>query len=259
MTAVQIILITLVAYLKMTDFVTFQFFASNTIVCGWLVGLIMGDAATGLYVGATLQLMSMGVVAVGGSSMPDYPIAAIVATAIACSTGRGMEAGLAIGLPVAMLGVNFDVIYKIFNGFLMHKEMSLIEEGKFQSFLNVVKISPLFYGLCSALPVFLCVAVGPTVVNAVLDFMPAWFTTGLSIAGGVLPGVGMAMLLMYMPFSKYWSFLIIGFVLMAYLNVPVLGVGAVGLAAAYEVYKKEMRAATAPAGAASSLGDLEDE
>ena len=142
----------------------------------------MGDAATGLYIGATLQLMSMGVVAVGGSSMPDYPVAAIIATAIACSTGRGMEAGLAIGLPVAMLGVNFDVIYKIFNGFLMHKEMSLIEEGKFKSFLSLVKVSPLFYGLCSALPVFLCVAIGPTVVNAVLDFMPAWFTTGLSVA-----------------------------------------------------------------------------
>lgn len=113
MTAVQIILITLVAYWKMTDTVTLQLFAFNTIVCGWLVGLIMGDVATGLYIGATLQLMSMGVVAVGGSSMPDYPVAAIIATAIACSTGRGMEAGLAIGLPVAMLGVNFDVIYKI--------------------------------------------------------------------------------------------------------------------------------------------------
>ena len=140
MTAVQIILITLVAYWKMTDTNTLQLFAFNTIICGWLVGLIMGDVATGLYIGATLQLMSMGVVAVGGSSMPDYPVAAIIATAIACSTGRGMEAGLAIGLPVAMLGVNFDVIYKIFNGFLMHKEMSLIEEGKFKSFLNVVKI-----------------------------------------------------------------------------------------------------------------------
>ena len=77
MTAVQIILITLVAYWKMTDTVTLQLFAFNTIVCGWLVGLIMGDAATGLYIGATLQLMSMGVVAVGGSSMPDYPVAAI--------------------------------------------------------------------------------------------------------------------------------------------------------------------------------------
>lgn len=111
MTTVQILLITLIAYWKMTDTVTLQLFAFNTIICGWLVGLVMGDPATGLTIGATLQLMSMGVVAVGGSSMPDYPVAAIIATAIACSTGRGMEAGLAIGLPVAMLGVNFDVIY----------------------------------------------------------------------------------------------------------------------------------------------------
>ena len=175
MTVIQIVLITLIAYWKMTDTVTLQLFAFNTIVCGWLVGLVMGDPATGLYIGATMQLMSMGVVAVGGSSMPDYPVAAIIATAIACSTGRGMEAGLAIGIPVAMLGVNFDVIYKIFNGFLMHKEMSLIENGKFASFLRLVKVSPVFYGLCSALPVFLCVAIGPTVVNALLDFMPAWF------------------------------------------------------------------------------------
>ena len=58
--------------------------------------------------------------------------------------------------------------------------------------------------------------------------MPTWFTTGLSIAGGLLPGVGMAMLLMYMPLNKYWSFLIVGFVLAAYLSVPTLGIGAVG-------------------------------
>ena len=186
MTTVQILLITLIAYWKMTDTVTLQLFAFNTIICGWLVGLVMGDPATGLTIGATLQLMSMGVVAVGGSSMPDYPVAAIIATAIACSTGRGMEAGLAIGLPVAMLGVNFDVIYKIFNGFLEQKEVSLIEEGKFNSFLRLVKVSPIFYGLCSAVPVFLCVAIGPSIVNAILDFMPTWFTTGLSIAGGEL-------------------------------------------------------------------------
>ena len=171
-----------------------------------------------------------------------------------------MEAGLAIGLPVALLGVNFDVIYKIFNGFLAHKEVSLIEEGKFNSFLRLVKVSPIFYGLCSAVPVFLCVAIGPSIVNAILDFMPTWFTTGLSIAGGLLPGVGMAMLLMYMPLNKYWSFLIVGFVLAAYLSVPTLGIGAVGLAAAYEVYKKGLATATATAPAGASFGgELEDE
>ncbi|MCI8270876.1 MAG: PTS sugar transporter subunit IIC [Erysipelotrichaceae bacterium] len=256
LSVIQIILITLIAYLKMTDTVTLQIAAFNTLICGWLTGLVVGDPETGLYIGATMQLMSMGVVAVGGSSMPDYPIAAIIATTIAATTGQGMEAGLAIGLPVAMLGVNFDVIYKIFNGFLMRKEIALIEEGKFQSALNVIKISPVFYGLCSAIPVLVCVVAGPSLVNTILDFMPAWFTTGLTIAGGVLPGVGMAMLLMYMPVNKYWSFLLVGFVLAAYLSVPVLGIAAVGLAAAYEIYKSKMNAGTASVGAA---GGLEDE
>lgn len=75
----QIVFITLIAYLKMTDTVTTQLFAFNTIICGWLTGLVVGDPTTGLSIGATMQLMSMGVVAVGGSSMPDYPIAAIIA------------------------------------------------------------------------------------------------------------------------------------------------------------------------------------
>lgn len=222
----QIVFITLIAYLKMTDTVTTQLFAFNTIICGWLTGLVVGDPTTGLSIGATMQLMSMGVVAVGGSSMPDYPIAAIIATTIAVTTGKG-------------------------------KETSLIEEGKFQSALNMIKISPVFYGLCSAVPVLVCIVAGPTVVNAILDFMPAWFTTGLTIAGGVLPGVGMAMLLMYMPLGKYWSFLLVGFVLAAYLKVPVLGIAAIGLAGAYEIYKNQMKAGTAAAGAVA--GGLEDE
>lgn len=252
---IQIILITLIAYLKMTDTVTTQLFAFNTIVVGWLTGLVCNNPALGLQIGATLQLMSMGVVAVGGSSMPDYPVAAIIATAIACATGRGMEAGLAIALPVAMLGVNFDVIYKIFNGFLMRKEVALAEQGKFKQMLNVIKISPVFYGLCSAIPVFICLVAGPTIVDAILNFMPAWFTNGLTIAGNMLPAVGLSMLLMYMPLNKYWSFLLVGFMLTTYFSAPVLCVAGIGLAAAYEIYKSKVHGATAVAAG----GDLEDE
>ena len=65
------------------------------------------------------------------------------------------------------------------------------------------------------------------------------------------------MLLMYMPLGKYWSFLLVGFVLAAYLKVPVLGIAAIGLAGAYEIYKNQMKAGTAAAGAVA--GGLEDE
>lgn len=254
---IQILLITAVAYLKMTDTMTTQLFAFNTIICGWVTGLICGDANTGLMIGATMQLMSMGVVAVGGSSMPDYPIAAIIGTTIAITTGKGMEAGLAIGLPVAMLGVNFDVIYKIFNGFLMRKEQNLAQKGEFNKMLNIIRISPIFYGLCSAIPVLIAITLGTTVVNDVLEFMPKWFTDGLTIAGGLLPAVGLSMLLMYMPTKKYWSFLLVGFVLAAYLKVPVLGVAAVGLAAAYEIFKNQVHSTSKSA--MNVAGGLEDE
>ena len=139
----QIVFITLIAYLKMTDTVTTQLFAFNTIICGWLTGLVVGDPTTGLSIGATMQLMSMGVVAVGGSSMPDYPIAAIMRQRLRLQQEKAWSRSCHRSSGCHAWG-NFDVIYKIFNGFLMRKETSLIEEGKFQSALNMIKISPVF-------------------------------------------------------------------------------------------------------------------
>ena len=66
----QIVFITLIAYLKMTDTVTTQLFAFNTIICGWLTGLVVGDPTTGLSIGATMQLMSMGAVSYTHLTLP---------------------------------------------------------------------------------------------------------------------------------------------------------------------------------------------
>ena len=110
MTAVQIILITLVAYWKMTDTNTLQLFAFNTIICGWLVGLIMGDLKTGLYIGATLQLMTLGISSFGGASVPDYQTAALVGSYIAISTKQDASIGITLAIPVAMLMVQLDVL-----------------------------------------------------------------------------------------------------------------------------------------------------
>ena len=45
--------------------------------------------------------MSLGVAAIGGSSVPDYGVATIIACAFAKTTGQGPEVGLTIGLPWA--------------------------------------------------------------------------------------------------------------------------------------------------------------
>lgn len=61
----------------------------------------------------------------------------------------------------------------------------------------------------------------------------AWFERGISVIGGILPAVGFALLLSYMNIKKYWMFLLLGFVLFAYLNLPTLGLAFIGTVVAY--------------------------
>lgn len=68
-------------------------------------------------------------------------------------------------------------------------------------------------------------------------------TDGLSIAAGMLPVVGIGMLMRYMPVKKFLPFILIGFVLSAYLSMPVLGIAIVGFAAAFWYFTTEMKKA----------------
>ena len=52
---------------------------------------------------------------------------------------------------------------------------------------------------------------GENIVNTLVEKMPEWLTGGLSVAGGLLPAVGIAILLRYLPVKKYISYLLIGF------------------------------------------------
>ncbi|MEF2783671.1 MAG: PTS sugar transporter subunit IIC [Clostridium sp.] len=239
MSVFQIILITLLAAWKKIDQKGPQIFIYNTVFWGALAGLIMGDVLTGLTIGATFQLMSLGVAAIGGTSVPDYQIGAIISIAIAVSTGKGVEAGIAVGLPVAMLAVQLDVLGNIAHGVFVRKAQVYAQQQKWSSFNMMYVICILITGLTTGLPTFLAVAFGDVLVTSIINAMPAWFTGGLSLAGKILPVVGFAVLLRYMPVKKNIEYLLIGFVFAAYLKVPVLGVAIIGAALAFKLYKDE--------------------
>lgn len=119
----------------------------------------------------------------------------------------------------------------------------------------------MIFALSTGLPTALCVLFGDAIVNVILKSVPVWFTNGLSIAGNMLPVVGIALLLQVMPAKKYLSMLMIGFVFSAYLNVPMLGVSIIGLAIAYYFFTTQVNKAPAAVaeGAAIEEGDDWDE
>ena len=109
-----------------------QIITDNYMFYAVLVGAVMGDPKTALIVGASIQLMSLGVAAIGGSSVPNYGMAAVVATALTIHTGQDMSVGIAVGIAAGALGVQMDVIAKILNGFVVRKAQKYCMENKFK-------------------------------------------------------------------------------------------------------------------------------
>lgn len=105
--------------------------------------------------------------------------------------------------------------------------------------MRVLWIGPLLFGLSTAIPTAIAVFFGAPVVNWILNAVPKWVTLGLQVAGGMLPVVGIAILLRYMPVKNYFMYLVIGFVAAAYLKMPVLGVALLGAGFAYELFRRK--------------------
>ena len=216
-----------------------QFFTSKVVI-GFILGLVFGDVTTGLYLGGTLQLMSMGVVGLAGASVPNYTVATLVAVPIAIAAGGSYEAGLAIGIPVAMLYVQLDIIHKILNGIVARWSQNYCNKKEFGKMNNILWLGTVMQVLTYLVPVGISVFVGINAINTILAVLPAWFMGGLKVAGKILPVVGIAMLLNYMPAQRYINYLIIGFVLYAYINIPMLGIALVGFALAFKFFKDEL-------------------
>ena len=75
---IQIVLVTVLAFIMQMDEMGQQGFGLiYPAIIGPLTGLLLNDLQSGCIVGGTLQLMSLGVAAVGGSSTPRYGWATI--------------------------------------------------------------------------------------------------------------------------------------------------------------------------------------
>ena len=205
---------------------------NEPLIAGLFTGWVVGDVQTGLMVGATLTLMSLGMATYGGATIPDFMVGAILGTAFGAISGQGLAGGLAIAVPTALLMTQLDVFRRAITTVFIHAADRAIEREDLRSFEAMHILGQLPSGLARAVPVFLAIWLGSGPVQSFINWMPAWFMKGIQTIGSVLPALGFALLLGMLPTKKYWPFLVLGYVLFAYLKVPVLGIALVGIAGA---------------------------
>ncbi|WP_349943874.1 PTS sugar transporter subunit IIC [Lacrimispora sp. BS-2] len=181
-----------------------------------ITGALLGDLPTGLIVGATLQLMTLGVATYGGATVPDYLSGAIMGTAYAIISGQGAEYGIGLAIPIGLLLTQMDILGRMTNSFFQHYADRCAENGDYKGVERANLLGLLPWVLSRVIPVALGLCFGEAVVNGVNAIIPAWFMTGLKTAGAILPAMGMAILMRYLPIKKYYPYFIIGFVLIAF-------------------------------------------
>lgn len=237
-TLLQNILIILIPMIALVDNRGITIINHWPVTVGLLAGLVMGDMQAAMQIAGTFQLMSLGVAALGGSSVPDYALATVVAIYLNARTGADIGTAIAVGLPVGILAINLDILTRTLNSFISAKSRNYLEENEFQKMQNINFVSVFMVLMQAFIPMILLVLFGPAAIEAVINWIPEWVTNGLNIAGGMLPVVGVAMLMRYMPTKRYLWAVIVGFVLAAYLHLPILAVSSIGFAIAYYTYMK---------------------
>lgn len=238
MNAFQIIALTIYAFLAILDALETGLGLNKPIQAGFFTGLIMGDVTLGLAVGATLQLMILGVGTYGGASIPDFMTGAIIGTALGVISGKGLEFAIGLAVPIGLFLVQLDVLARFANTYFQHKADRYAEQGDTKGIERMNLLGAIPWGLSRAIPVFIALLFGTEIVQGLLKVFPNWLMGGLKVAGGILPALGIAILLKYLPIKRYFAYLLIGFVCAAYLKVPMVGVALLGLALAYVVYQR---------------------
>lgn len=103
-TIFQIILVFIVTFIAAIDQFSFLESLYQPIVTGMVIGLILGDLQTGLIVGGTYQLMTIGNMPVGGAQPPNAVIGGIMAAILAITLQLEPTVAVATAIPFSLLG-----------------------------------------------------------------------------------------------------------------------------------------------------------
>lgn len=254
----QILLLTVWSGVAMLDGLSFGLGMNGIIQTGIFTGIVVGNPTLGLYVGGMLQSYALGIGTYGGASIPNWTTAAMLVTALAGGFENADTYITMIGVPIAALTIQFDILARFTNTFFQHKADGYVEKGDMKKIELMNVLGTLPWALSRALPVFFALLFGAEAVAALADFLNVnapWVINGFTIAGKMLPAVGFTILLKYLPTTRNIQYLIVGFVLAAYLGMNILGVSLIGLAVGIVVYKS--RTANVPT--VSIGGDEYDE
>ena len=200
-----------------------------------IIGIVMGKLPEAMMMGAALQSIYLGIIMPGGNIPTDETLATFVAIPIALQNNLTPEIAVTLAVPVGLLGVALDYIKKTGNAAWIHLADKAAEKGYTKALTRNSYLYPVLMLVgVYMLPVGLAIYFGPNAVETVMNAIPQWVITGLSIAGGILPALGFALTINTIGKINIIPYFIVGFFLRQFApDVNTIAMAIFGLFFAY--------------------------
>lgn len=223
-------LLALVAFVGKLDLATGTNQFQRPIILGPLVGLIMGNVSMGVTIGATLELAFLGSYSVGAYIPPDVIVGGVLGTAFAIQTGKGPSVAFAMAFPIALLALIFDnIMFALIRPMMGKLADKYAKEGNAHAVNTIHMAAGFLMCLMLAIIVFFGYLAGGNRIQILINAIPKAIIDGLTIATGLLPGIGFAMLAQMIMNKEVVPFFFLGFLLSAYFKLSVIGIALLGL------------------------------
>lgn len=218
-----------------------QCMIERPIVVGMVAGLLLGDMRTGIMVGAALEAIFMGAVNIGGQVSAEPASATVFAVVFVLSSGIDADAALTLAVPIGVLMgfVSMAINNVAFNAFVPFIDAAAERD-------DVKAITRIIFGAWGlrfgifALIMFFGVLAGQEAVSALVAGIPDVVMRGFKAAGGFMPAVGFAILAKMLWSKELAPYFLLGFILVIYLQLPLIAVCAIGIVIIAAVASRDM-------------------
>lgn len=209
------------------------------LVAGFLIGLIFGDVTAGVLCGVAVQGVFIASMHTGGTSSSEITYAAYGGIGLAMATSK--DPAVAVTLSI-FIGQTFGLIFYNLRmagfSYFNHKaEKACHEVDKHGLFMNQIVYPQIVTCLVRVVPVWLAIYYGKGAVQALLDSVPTIVTDTISVLGGVLPALGIAMLMNILIKDKFeLLFFFFGFVMISFAGLNTIALVFIAALVAYVIY-----------------------
>lgn len=256
---IQGLLIAVIVFICAMDKHMEVFMWFRPLVVAFFTGIVLGDVSLGLQAGAVAELSYLGLLTVGGTVPPDPLFAGLMTTVLAYTTGCDVSTALGLAVPFALIGQWIGTGTNTFYAGFLPSVDKAAAAGDEKALARIMYFSWFLYSALFALAAFLSVYAFQSGISAFVAAFPEWLVHGFEVAGGLMPAVGLALLLVVMLKKENVAYLLAGFVIMVITDCAnILPVAIIAGCIAFIGFQRDVQMSKMEVSASAQEGDFED-